>query len=264
MLIHAEDLWHFRVRAVDGEIGRIHDLQVDDQRWAVREIVVDVGHWLTGHLVLVRPAVVASSSRGRRTIAVALTAEQIADAPSVETDPAVARQHSVEAYQYLGLPLVLGGLESWTPVFAPAEFFESNSPRLREFDPHLRSLRELSHYGIEAHDGEAGHVADWLVDIRAWRARYAVVKTAGGRSRRHVLMPVDTLGPVSWSARVIHADLPRDAIIHAPEHEPGSLPDHDYEARLHGWYGHPSTASGSPSFRPEHPTPPRVSPLSRG
>jgi len=240
MLIQTEELWRFRVRAVDGDIGRIHDLQVDDQRWTIREIVVDVGHWLTGHLVLIRPTIVVNPIHGHRAIEVALTAEQIADAPSIETHPAVARQHSVEAYQYLGLPLVLGGLESWTPAFAGAEVFESDSSRLRRLDPHLRSLRELSHYGIEAHDGEAGHVEDWLVDVQTWRTRYAVVKTIGGRARRHVLVPVDGLGPISWSARVVHADLPRDAILRAPDYEPGSLPDPDYEVRLHGWYGHPS------------------------
>jgi hypothetical protein len=64
-----------------------------------------------------------------------------------------------------------------------------------------------------------------------------VVKIAGGLSRKHVLVPVSRLGPVSWSARVIYTDLPRDAIVHAPTYEPGSPPDADYEARLRGWYG---------------------------
>lgn len=41
---------------------------------------------------------------------------------------------------------------------------------------------------------------------------------------------------ISWSARVIYADLPRNAIIGAPEYEPASLPDADYEFRLDGWY----------------------------
>jgi hypothetical protein len=55
-----------------------------------------------------------------------------------------------------------------------------------------------------------------------------------------VLVPVHWLGPIRWSARLIYADLPRDAIIHTPEYEPASLPDADYEIRLHGWYGHPT------------------------
>jgi len=239
MLIQTEDLRRFGVRAGDREIGRIHDLHIDDRRWAVRDIILDVGNWLTGQLVLIRPSVVINADNGHQTIQVALTAEQIADAPSIETHPSVSRQHRVEPYQYLGLPLLLRGLDSSAPAYMIAEGSEGHLSRLRDFDPHLRSLRELSHYAIEANDGEAGHVEDWLVDVHAWRTSYAVVKTAGGRTRRHVLVPVHKLGAVSWSARVIYADLPRNAIIRAPEYEPASSPDADYELRLRGWYDYP-------------------------
>ena len=184
MLIPTGDLWRFGVRAIDGEIGRIHDLQVDDRRWVIRGIVVDVGHWLTGHLALIRPSVVVNLDRGTQTIHVALTAEQIAD----------------------------------------AEGSEGDSSRLRQVGSRVRSLRALGHYGIEAGDGEAGHVGDWLVDVRTWRARYAVVNTAFGWTRRRVLLPVQELGAISWSARAIYADLPRATIIHAPEYEPAGRP----------------------------------------
>lgn len=184
MLIPARDLWRFEVRAVDGEIGRIHDLQVDDRRWGIRDVVVDVGHWLTGHLLLIPPSVVVNADRGSQTIHVALTAEQIADAE------------------------VSGG----------------DSSPLRQVDPHVRSLRALGQYGIEAGGGEAGHVEDWLVDVQRWRVRYAVIETAFGRTRRHVRVPVQELGAISWSTRAIYADLPRAAIIHAPEYEPAGQP----------------------------------------
>ena len=52
MLIRARDLAGFSLEAADGDVGRVHDLQIDDQRWAVRDIVVDVGHWLTGRMAL--------------------------------------------------------------------------------------------------------------------------------------------------------------------------------------------------------------------
>ena len=185
MLIPARDLWRFEVRAVDGDIGRIHDLQVDERRWAIRDIVVDVGHWLTGHLALIRPSVVVDADPGNQTIHVALTAEQIADADASEGD----------------------------------------AMRPRQVDPRVRSLRGLGQYGIEAGDGEAGHVEDWLVDVRTWRTRYAVVKTVFGWSRRRVLVPVQELGAISWSARAIYADLPCAAIIHAPEYEPAGQPN---------------------------------------
>jgi hypothetical protein len=239
VLSQASDLWNCRVSAVDGEIGRIYDLQVDDRHWTVSDILVSVGHWLTDRLVIIHPSAVVKTDRSHQKVEVTLTTDQIADAPSVASHPAVSRQHRVAPYHYLGLPLVVGELGPWNPAFAVAGVVERDPAQPRQRDFHLRSLRDLRHYGIEASEAEAGHVEDWLVDVRGWRVSYAVVRIAGGLSRKHVLVPVLRLGPISWGARVIYTDLPRDAIIHAPNYQPGRPPDADSEARLRGWYGSP-------------------------
>jgi hypothetical protein len=41
---------------------------------------------------------------------------------------------------------------------------------------------------------------------------------------KDVLVPVRWLGPVSYSARIVHADLRRDAVIQAPDFVPAALP----------------------------------------
>src|SRR5262245_57633702 len=148
MLVRARDLWGFGIGAANGDIGRVHDLQVDDRRWAVRDIVIDVGHWLTGRLVLLDPSVVVKSDGRHRTLHAAVAVEQVAEAPRVETHPSVARQRSVESYQYLGLPLLIGGFEGWAPAGTSAELHADEPARIRRLDPHLRSLRELSHYRL--------------------------------------------------------------------------------------------------------------------
>jgi hypothetical protein len=211
MLTRTRDIWNFKVWVIDESIGRVHDLQVDDRCWAVRDIVVDVGHWLTGRLALIHPAVVVTLDRDQQALHVALTAEQVAEAPGIETHPSVALQHRVEPYEYLGLPLLVSGLEP--------------SARYGQGDPHLRSLRELSHYGLDAIDGEAGGVEDWLVDLQTWRVSYAAITTTGAWTHKHVLVPVDYLGPISWSARIIHADLARKALVQAPDYDPARLLD---------------------------------------
>jgi hypothetical protein len=63
MLIETSALWDFTIFAVDGEIGRVSDLQVDDRRWAVADIVVSVGHWPVDRLVILPPARVAGRTR---------------------------------------------------------------------------------------------------------------------------------------------------------------------------------------------------------
>jgi hypothetical protein len=235
MLVHASSLFGFEISAADGEAGRVHDLQVDDRRWAVRDIVVDVGDWLT----LIDPVAVWAD-HARRTIRVALTAAQIAEAPGIESHPAVVHQRRVDPYDHLGGAAAWGSEDWFPPVFTVLETSLSRASLPRRIDPHLRSLRELSHYRLDAHEGEAGRIRDWLVDDRAWLTRYALVRTVGVRTSKDVLVPVRWLGPVSYGARIVHADLKRDAIVQAPNFVPAALPDADYEMRLLGWYDHPS------------------------
>ena len=235
MLVPASSLFEFEISAADGAGGQVHDLQVDDRRWAVRDIVVDGGDGLT----LIDPAAVWAD-HARRTLRVALTADQIAEAPGIESHPAVVHQHRVGPYTHPGRAAAWSSEDWRPPVFTVLETAPAKPSRPRRIDPHLRSLRELSHYRLGAHDGEAGRIRDWLVDDRAWLTRYVVVKTGSVRVSKDVLVPVSWLGPVSYSARIVHADLRRDAITQAPDFDPAALSDTDYEMRLLRWYDHPS------------------------
>ena len=235
MLVPASSLFGFEISAAGGAAGQVHDLQVDDRRWAVRDIVVDGGDGLT----LIDPAAVWAD-HGRHTLRLALTAEQIAEAPGIESHPAVVHQHRVDPYNHPGRAADWSSEDWRPPVFTVLETTPVRAARPRRIDPHLRSLRELSHYRLDAHDGEVGRIRDWLVDDRAWLTRYAVVRTTGVGRSKDVLVPVRWLGPVSHSGRTVYADLRRDAVIQAPDFDSTALPDADYELRLLGWYDHPS------------------------
>jgi len=245
MLIQASELWRFRLSTADGAVGRVHDLQVDDRRWTVTDVVVGLGHWLTDRSVILSPASVVKLDEPRRSLRVGLTADELARAPSLATHPSVAEQHHVPPYQYLGLPLMVGELKAEDAGFAVA-LLERKQDSARA-DWHLRSLRALAHYRIEADGGTAGWVEDWLVELRDWTVAYVVVRVAFGSTRRHVLLPVEWLGPISWTARVVYVGLAKDVITHAPDYRPGWLPDRDYEARLAAWYREPAVIGRSGS-----------------
>ena len=237
MLIQAGELWKFSLSTVDGAIGRVEDLQIDDRRWIVSDIVVGVGHWLMNWLVIVKPASVVGIDETRRSLRLALTSDEVLHAPGLVTHPSVSQQHHVPPYEYLGLPLMVGELEGVDQGLAGALLQRGQG--VARIDPHLRSMRELAHYRIEADGKAAGFVEDWILEAGDWRVRYAVVRVPVASSRRHVLLPVEWLGPISWTARAVYAGLTADIITQAPDYCPGHLPDPDYEARLAGWYQEP-------------------------
>ena len=237
MLIQAGDLWKFSLSTVDGAVGRVEDLQINDRRWIVSDIVVGVGHWLMDWLVIVKPASVVGIDETQRSLRLALTSDEVAHAPGLVTHPSVSLQHHVQPYEYLGLPLMVGELEAVDHGLAGALLQSGRS--VARIDRHLRSMRELTHYRIEADGRTAGFVEDWIIDPSDWNVRYAVVRVPVASSRRHVLVPVEWLGPISWTARAVYAGLAADVITQAPAYRPGRLPDPDYEARLAGWYRKP-------------------------
>lgn len=98
----AREIVGYRVRAAGREIGRVHDLIVDDRPWSVRYLAVATGAWLEGRPVLVAKEWFGGVDRTCATVDVRLTAEAIATSP--EYDPRVppSRDFERRLYEHLG------------------------------------------------------------------------------------------------------------------------------------------------------------------
>jgi hypothetical protein len=74
----------FHIHALDGEIGHVDDVLLDDA-WGLRYLVVDTTNWIGGKRVLVSPQVVAGLDPERERIEVSMTRDQIEHSKSIET-----------------------------------------------------------------------------------------------------------------------------------------------------------------------------------
>src|SRR5258705_10525924 len=75
----------FHIRAIDGEIGHVDDLLVDEATWGLRYLVVDTSNWIGGKHVLVSPQVVNDIDAEKSQIKVALTRDQIKQGGSIDS-----------------------------------------------------------------------------------------------------------------------------------------------------------------------------------
>lgn len=214
MLRSVKEVCAFAVRAIDGDAGRVQDFYFDDDTWAIRYLVVRTGDWLWGRRVLLRPAVLGTTDVSARMLRVALTRRQVHDGPDADTDWPVSRQREEERYRhYLWMPYWdAPGVGMGMPLAAPLCSSALEEQQAEPGDPHLRSTREVIGYHLEALDGEAGRVADFLLDGAAWTIRYAVVETGGWWSSRELPLMPDHIRKVRWSSRRIHVDLTRHQI----------------------------------------------------
>src|SRR5437867_5195093 len=216
MLRRVDDLLGFTLHATDGDIGRVHDLYFDDQRWTVRYLVVDTRHWLPGRRVLLSPTSIHGIDWRHREMVVTLSREQIRESPSVDSDKPVAHQNAILFRECYSAPYywAIGGF-LWGPTAPPegqrtalaSVATPQRENRRRDGDPHLRSTRLLRGYGVRAVDGNLGHVEGFLIDDVSWPLRYVVVNTRHWARGKRVLVPSDWIAWVSWIELAIHVDL---------------------------------------------------------
>lgn len=239
MLDKAKTLRGYRLKSLDGEVGRVQEFYFDDRHWAIRYLIADTGNWLPGRQVLISPHALVSVSRDKQQIAIDLTKKRIEDSPSLETDKPVSRQYEEAYYGYYGWPTYWGGPYMWGPapyIMRSREKATAANTGGEEWDTHLRSMSAVSGYHIQALDGEIGHVEDFVIDDEAWAIRYLVVDTKNWWPGKKVLVSPKWIERVSWDLSKVFVSLSRDAIEKSPEYSEASLLTRDYETRLHGHY----------------------------
>ncbi|MEO8122513.1 MAG: PRC-barrel domain-containing protein [Burkholderiales bacterium] len=95
-------LMRYHVRAIDGDIGHVNGLIVDDQSWAIRYLVVNTSEWWLGHDVLVAPQWIDGISWLEATVSVSLSRRAVKDAPVYDPTAPPDREHEQRLYRHHG------------------------------------------------------------------------------------------------------------------------------------------------------------------
>jgi uncharacterized protein YrrD len=230
----------FAIDATDGAVGRVEDVYFDDDRWAVRYLVVKTGRLLDHREVLVSPIALERPSARARTIRARLTRDKIRHGPHVDVDKPVGRQHEVAFNAYYGWPSYWGGSGLWGMWNAPLMMARRLAGRPPSHepphgDPHLRSVREVTGYRVHALDGNLGHVRDFIIDDETWQIHYLVVETAAWFGKRTLVTPA-AIGSVKWSLKRVDLLVTRARIEASPAWGNHTTITHDYEDRLRAYY----------------------------
>jgi len=67
----------YHIQTGDETIGHVSDFAVDSRTWAIREIVVETGHWYSGKEILLLPENIERIIHEGSTVFVSLTKEDI-------------------------------------------------------------------------------------------------------------------------------------------------------------------------------------------
>jgi uncharacterized protein YrrD len=266
MLCSANELEGFEIVATDGGIGNVEQFYFDDERWAVRYIVVSTGNWLSGRQVLISPFSVAQVDRGEKKLQVNLTRSQVEMSPQIDTRKPVSRQMEAAHSDYYGYPHYWKSPLLWGEAERPAVSSNRTAtatvtrqssakaatagdnaasvattaemPTISN-EVHLRSAQEVGSYFIEAADGEIGHVDDLIVDDDTWAIRYLTVDTGDWWPGKRVLISPQWISSIEWAQSKVHVHLSRQGVKGSPAYDTSMLVSRDYEQQLYGHYGQP-------------------------
>jgi hypothetical protein len=206
-------------------------------------MVADTRKWLPGRKVLISPMSLGTVNWSSRHFQIELTRRQVEDSPPLEEDAPVSRQYEMMFNAFFATPAYWGGTNIWGRHPNPALLRGEHAKLATDFEgpeeSHLRSVKEVTGYHIQATDGNIGHVEDFVVDDEMWALRYVVVDTRNWLPGRKVLVSPQWATAVDWVEEKLRVDLTTDTIKGSPEYEPLAPIDRDYESVLHNHYDRP-------------------------
>jgi sporulation protein YlmC with PRC-barrel domain len=226
MMQTVKNLQGDRLIARDGAIGAVEDVYFDDDRWAVRYLVVDTGTWLPGRRVLISPASVAPGGVAEGQVRVELSRDQVQSAPPIDADRPVSRQYEMAHAAHFGYPYYWSGSMLWGaagvplagtpphPAMSPrrADAEKAVQRELERGDSHLRSGAEVIGYDVQARDGELGKVADFVVDEHTWAIHDVVVDTRKWWPGGEVRIAPQEVEHIDWSEGKVHVRVSKEEL----------------------------------------------------
>ncbi len=94
----------YRVHAVDGEIGHIENLMVDDADWSVHYFIVDTRNWWFGKRVLISPFAVKTIDWFDRHVELNMSRELVKASPPWDPLVAFNDEYAKRLHKHFGWP----------------------------------------------------------------------------------------------------------------------------------------------------------------
>ena len=232
MLRNIKTILGYKISAIDGDIGHVHDFYFDDFNWKLRYLVADTGNWMKENLVLVSTVALEQPDWQSRRFPIMLDRKSIETSPPVSKHEPVSVEREKEIAQYYRWPVY------WPPVDLKPQYLSESDTMIAE-QSHLRSINKVLDYNIHALDGKIGYVRDFIIDDQSWTIRYLVIDTKHFIPGNSVLVSPSWVQNVDWDNSQLDVDLDKKSIMDSPKYDPTKPVNEEYEMRLYDYYGRP-------------------------
>lgn len=241
MLIKSEQVKNFATESTDGIRGLVIDIYFDDLFWNVQYLVIKKAGVPEDMFNLVPHSLLGNPDWEAQILPLHVSLKGHAEPGSTDSPKPVSKARENNAAKILEWPLSHMNLKSLNQD--EMEVLVNNMPPdaqqiERKTDPHLRSRNEVLGYNIRAHNGEIGHVDDFILETETWKIRYLVVDTRnwlpGGKN---VLISPAWIERIKWNNNMVYIDLRKEVIENSPSYDPDTTLNDHFELKLFKYYG---------------------------
>ena len=220
-----KSLTSLSLAGIDGRIGKVKDLYIDDQSWIIRYWIVDTGDWFPGKKVLISVQSLTIQDWQNDVLEVGLTLDQIKNSPDIDTEQPVSRQQEMKLYEHFPWRIYWGpGMGSKGQLAPMTESVKAALAKDADYhnnydNPHLRSMDKLIGYDIQATDGHCGKLVDMIVDTENWEIISLVIEMGSWLSSDKVLLPASAVTEINWAGSDIALSLSQQQIKESSPYE---------------------------------------------
>jgi len=100
----AMEVIDYHLQTTNALMGRVEDLLVDNECWAIRYIVVDTRNWWPGKQVVISPEWITRVDWAERLVTVDVAREAVQGAPEYHAGMDFSRAHETNLYRHYQRP----------------------------------------------------------------------------------------------------------------------------------------------------------------
>ena len=92
----------YHIEALDGEIGHVDGMFMDDKTWAIRYFIINTSNWWLGHQLLIQPLWIKEVSWPDEKVFIGLKREEVQNAPRYDESIPFNRDMEARVHLYFG------------------------------------------------------------------------------------------------------------------------------------------------------------------
>lgn len=213
MLHRATQLKGATVAGIDGDIGVVDEVLIDDEQWQVRYLSVKTRQWPSERRALIPPDAIRRDRSSDARLEVGLMRDEVLEGPVFDLDKPLSRRQELACAAYYGhAPYWEAGLAPVGTALGDHQSEADVGHHVVSGDRHVHSSRQIVGYAMSTQDGQIGKVEDLLIDEESWTVQQLVVDTTRWLPGGHIAVPAVLARSVDAEHEVVRVDADKATI----------------------------------------------------